>query len=233
MNLFTNIEPERRPLSVMDARDPEVLRLMLDFYGWPAAQVIDVTANERRMWKGVDHPGGVTYADIDPAMQPDLLADFRALPCDPESYDIIVFDPPHLPAAAASPESMQRFVGNYGLGHAPKADNIAPYFAPFLSEAARILRPDGLIFAKLKDFVHNHAYQWMLAEFVFAVRAQPGLTACDLIVKRDPSGGGLKSSKWQKAHHVRNAHCWWIVVRKGRCESRRKHFHADDEQASG
>ncbi len=221
LDLFTAIEPESRPLSVMLARDPEVLTVMLDFYAWPEARVLDVTANERRMWKGVDHHGGVTYADIDPAMGPDIVADFRALPCASASYDVIVFDPPHLPSAAASPESDQRFGRNYGLGHAPKADNISAYFAPFLAEASRVLAQEGLVFAKLKDFVHNHAYQWMLTDFVNAVRATPGLTACDLIVKKDPSGGGLKSSKWQRAHHVRNAHCWWVVVRKGRCEGRR------------
>lgn len=222
LDLLSTLEPEKRPLSVMLARDPEVLTTMLEFYAWPEARVLDVTANERRMWKGIDHPGGVVYADIDPAMKPDIIADFRALPCDPGSYDVIVFDPPHLPAAAASPESDKRFVGNYGLSHSPKADNIAAYFPPFLAEASRVLSAEGLIFAKLKDFVHNHSYQWMLAEFINAVKATPGLTPCDLIVKKDPSGGGLKSSKWQKAHHVRNAHCWWIVVRKGRCESRRK-----------
>lgn len=212
---------ETRPLSVMLARDPEVLRTMLEFYAWPGASVLDVTANERRMWSGVHWPA-VTFADLDPAMRPDIVADFRTLPVAAASYDVIVFDPPHLPAAAASPESLKRFVGNYGLGHAPRADNISGYFAPFLTEAARVLRPDGLIFAKLKDFVHNHLYQWTLADFIDAARTQEGLTPCDLIVKRDPAGGGLKSSKWQRAHHVRNAHCWWIVVRKGRCESKRK-----------
>ena len=209
-----------RPMSVMLARDNEVLRTMLRFYAWPGAAVIDVTANERRMWRDVDWPN-VTYSDIDPLMSPDIIGDFRNLPVEDASYDVIVFDPPHLPAAAASPKSMQRFVGNYGLGHSPHADNISSYFAPFLAEAMRVLRPEGLIFAKLKDFVHNHQYQWTLTDFIAAVRAQDGLTACDLIVKRDPNGGGLKSSKWQNAHHVRNAHCWWVVVRKGRCESRR------------
>jgi hypothetical protein len=221
-DMFATIGAKKRPMSVMEARDPEVLSLMLDFYAWPEAKVLDVTANERRMWKGVEHPGGVTYADIDPAMNPDIVADFRALPCDPESYDVIVFDPPHLPAAAASPESDKRFAGNYGLSHAPKADNISSYFRPFLDEAARVLRHEGLIFVKLKDFVHNHVYQWMLAEFIHAVRFTPGLTPCDLIVKRDPSAGSLQSSKWINTHHVRNAHCWWIIVRKGRCETRRK-----------
>lgn len=211
---------ETRPLSVMLARDPEVLRTMLGFYAWPGATVLDVTANERRMWKGVDWPN-VTFADIDPAMNPDIVGDFRALPVEAASYDVIVFDPPHLPVAAASPESMKRFADNYGLGYAPRADNISSYFAPFLIEAYRVLRPEGLIFAKLKDFVHNHLYQWTLTDFIYAVRAQEGLTPCDLIVKRDPSGGGLMSSKWKHAHHVRNAHCWWVVVRKGKCESRR------------
>jgi len=210
---------DARPVSVMMARDPEVLTTMLDFYAWPGAAVLDVTANERRMWNGVEWPS-VTFLDIDPEMKPDIIGDFRALPVDPSSYDVIVFDPPHLPAASASPESLQCFVRNYGLGHAPCADNISSYFAPFLAEAVRVLRPEGLIFAKLKDFVHNHAYQWTLTDFINAVRAQDGLTACDLIVKRDPSAGSLKSSKWKRAHHVRNAHCWWVIVRKGRCESR-------------
>lgn len=222
LDLLATLEPEKRPLSVMLARDPEVLTTMLEFYAWPEARVLDVTANKRTMWKGISHPGGVTFSDIDPAMSPDIIADFRELPCEAQSYDVIVFDPPHLPVAAASPMSHPQYVRDYGLSHAPKADNIAAYFPPFLAEAHRVLAQEGLIFAKLKDFVHNHSYQWMLTEFVNAVKATPGLTACDLIVKKDPSGGALSSSKWQKAHHVRNAHCWWIIVRKGRCETRRK-----------
>lgn len=214
--------PQERPMSVMLARDPEVLQTMLGFYAQPGAKVIDVTANARRMWDGVVWPD-VTFADIDPAMDPDIIGDFRALPVEDASYDVVVFDPPHLPVAAASPMSDQRFAANYGLGTAPQADNVSEYFAPFLKEAHRVLRPEGLIFAKLKDFVHNHRYQWMLADFIAAARAQVGLTPCDLIVKRDPSAGSLKSSKWQKAHHVRNAHCWWIIVRKGKCESRHQH----------
>lgn len=210
----------KRPLSVIEARDPEVLQTMLEFYSRPEAEVLDVTANARRMWQGVEHRGRVVYADIDADMKPDVVADFRSLPFGAASFDVIVFDPPHLPAAAASAESSEQYVRDYGLSRSARADNISGCFAPFLVEATRVLRPEGLVFAKLKDFVHNHAYQWTLTDFVSAVRAQPGLTPCDLIVKRDPAGGNLKSSKWQKAHHVRNAHCWWVVVRKGRCEAR-------------
>ena len=210
-----------RPMSVILGRDPLVLSTMLAFYAKPDSRILDVTANNRRMWKGVEWRGvPPTYSDIDAAMQPDQVADFRALPNRDASFDVLVFDPPHLPVAAASAKSDVGMGLRYGLKTAPKADNVSAYFPPFLKEAERVLRPDGLIFAKLKDFVHNHKYQWTLADFICAVRAQDGLTPCDLIVKRDPSGGGLKSSKWKSQHHVRNAHCWWVVVRKGKCEGR-------------
>ncbi len=92
-------------------------------------------------------------------------------------------------------------------------------FVPFLREAKRVLRPDGLVFAKIKDYVHNHRYRWMHLFFVGGCK-KVGLTPCDLVIKRDPCGGNLKSGRWKNAHHARNVHCYWIIVRKGRCEPR-------------
>ena len=87
----------------------------------------------------------------------------------------------------------------------------------FLKEAKRVLVNDGLIFAKIKDYIHNHKYQWNLEYWNAAVR-NARLTPCDLIIKRDPCGGNLKSGRWKKSHHARNVHCYWSVVRKGKCE---------------
>lgn len=207
-----------RPCSVMAARDPEVLATLLSFYAPTAEHIVDVTANARRMWKGLD-TSKVTFCDIDSAMKPDIIADFSSLPFAERSVDVLVFDPPHLPKAAASKNSNHEFANRYGLSYAGSNSDISHLFPEFLREAERVLAPDGLIFAKLKDFVHNHAYRWTLTDFINAVRAQIGLTPCDLIVKRDPSAGNMMSGRWQRAHHVRNAHCWWVVVRKGRCEA--------------
>lgn len=211
----------KRPLSFISGRDPEVLQTMLDFYANPGARVLDVTANKRRMWKGVKWDGPVTFSDIDASVKPDLVCDFRELHIGTESVDVLIFDPPHLPAAAGSQKSMKQMASDYGLRKAPRGNNISPLFCPFLEEATRVLRPDGILLAKLSDYVHNHRYQWMLVEFVNAVRQMPRLTACDLVVKNDPCGGNLKSGKWKNAYHVRNAHCWWIVVRKGGCEPKK------------
>jgi len=210
-----------RPESVFHGRDPALLREMLDFYAPTRTRVLDATANRRKMWKGLA-TGDVTFLDVEPAVEPDVVGDFTSMPFPDGSFDVIVFDPPHLPLAAASPASLEQYKRDYGLPQSIKADSIAALFPPFLLEARRVLRPDGLIFAKLKDYVHNHRYQWVLSSWVNCVTAVPGLTPCDLRIKIDPCGGNLKSGRWKRAHHARVVHTWWAVVRKGRCEAKKR-----------
>lgn len=206
--------------SVFMGRDAPLLDEMLAFYAPNAQRIVDVCCNARRIWKGSQAAQRVVCYDVDPAVQPDVVAEWSALPDADESVDVLIYDPPHLPVAAASPKSDQTFAANYGLGRSVKADNIASMHAPFLAEAKRVLRPDGLVFAKIKDYIHNHKYQWNLELFNAEVRAA-GLTPCDLVIKVDPCAGNLKSGRWAKAHHARNVHVYWAVVRKGRCEPRK------------
>lgn len=206
--------------SVHIGRDAPLLDEMLAFYAPGAQRIVDVCCNARRIWKGSQAAQRVVGYDIDPAMQPDVVADWSALPDADGTVDVLVYDPPHLPVAAASVKSDQRFAANFGLGRSVKGDNIAAMHMPFLLEARRALRPDGLVFAKIKDYIHNHKYQWNLEMFNAEVRAA-GLTPCDLIIKRDPSAGNMASGRWERAHHARNVHCYWAVVRKGRCEPRK------------
>lgn len=213
----------RRLDSVFLGRDCQLLPEMLRFYAPAGACVLDCTANKRRMWKGVQIDPSPVFMDIDPSVSPDVVGDFREMPFSNGSFDVIVFDPPHI-THGGSTRSAERhnasIVRAFGLTNAGSAYNISGFFEPFLREARRVLRPDGLVFAKLKDNVHNHASQWILAHWINAVWACEGLTPCDLIVKRDPSAG-MVDPKWQTAHHARNVHCWWAVVRKGRCERSR------------
>lgn len=206
--------------SVWVGKDAPLLDTMLCFYAPLATRVIDVCCNQRRMWKGSEWGPRVVGYDVDPAMSPDHVCGWNNMPDQDGSVDVLVYDPPHLPVAAASPKSLQRYRTDYGLGLSVKADNIESLHAPFLTEAKRVLRHDGLIFAKIKDYIHNHKYQWNLELFNAQVRLA-GMTACDLIIKKDPCGGNLKSGRWEKAHHAKNVHCYWVVVRKGRCEPKR------------
>jgi len=164
--------------------------------------------------------------DLNPDLDVDKVGDFTAMPFEANSFDVIVFDPPHFPNAGGSALSLsgsaKPYRHHYGLADAGDigrdGDDISGLFVPFLREAARVLRPSGLVFAKIKDFVHNHRYQWQHVMFIEAARTV-GLTPCDLLVKADPAGGNLQSGRWQQAMHLRNAHCFWIVVRNStRCE---------------
>ena len=208
----------KRLESVWIGKDNLLLDAMFDFYSPKASRVIDVCCSARRMWKGTKWGAKVEYYDRDQAMKPDRVVEWHAMPDVNASVDVLVYDLPHLPDAAASPKSLVQYGRDYGLGKGMKTDSVGELHLKFLAEAQRVLKPNGLIFAKIKDYVHNHRYQWNLELFNAAVR-EAGMTSCDLIIKRDPCGGNLKSGRWQKTHHAKNTHCYWVVVRNShRCE---------------
>lgn len=206
--------------SVWFGKDNVLLDALFEFYAPDSKRIIDVCCNARRMWKGCKWGAVASYYDRDALMNPDVVTNWNSMPDPDGSVDVLVYDPPHLPDAAASEKSLGRYATDYGLGAGIKADNIGGIHAPFLTEAARFLKKDGLVFAKIKDYIHNHKYQWNLEMFNASVRVA-GMTPCDLIIKRDPCGGNLKSGRWKKAHHAKNVHCYWVIVRNSnRCEAR-------------
>lgn len=210
-----------RPTSVVYGRDHDVLPLLFMVHAPNAADILDCTYNKGVMWKKAPLAPTVT-SDINNELEVDVHCDFRSTPFLDDSFDVVVFDPPHLPAASASTNSSGIERHQYGLtehGDYRQGNNISPAFVDFLSEAARILRPGGLVFAKVADLVHNHRYQWQHVDLINAAN-EVGMTPCDVVVKADPAAANLKSSKWQTVHHFRRAHCYWLVIRNGkRCES--------------
>lgn len=222
MTLFEQEKEVGRPESVVYGRDKDVIPLLLAIHAVADPDILDATHNRGVMWKGLKYR--VTTNDVDEQFDTDLTLDCRNMDIVPDSsFDVIAFDPPHLPAHAASANSSGIERLQYGLtehGDYRQGDNVSPLFAPFLHEAKRILRPEGIVIAKLADFVHNHRYQWSHVDFINAAFAE-GMTPCDVIVKRDPAASNLKSSKWENVKHFRRAHCYWIVVRRdARCEKR-------------
>lgn len=208
----------KRIESVWIGKDAPLLDSMFDFYYPDAKLIIDVCCNKRRMWKNSKWSDSVLFYDRNPEVLPDVITSWDCLPQGDSTVDVLVYDPPHLPDAAASSKSLKRYATDYGLGCGIVEDNIGSIHKEFLIEAKRVLKPDGLIFAKIKDYIHNHKYQWNLEMFNSAVK-DCGMTPCDLIIKRDPCGGNLKSSKWKTSHHAKNVHCYWVIIRNSKkCE---------------
>lgn len=208
-----------RPLTILNGRDFEALNLLIPMYACESPKILDSTYNTGKMWKGTSFKPH--RMDIDERLAVDTVADFTAMPFTDASFDVIVFDPPHLPVAAASAGSSGIWKDTYGItskGNGREGDNVVGMFTPFLLEAKRVLSSGGIVLAKIADLIHNHRYQWQQVDFVNAVKSV-GMTPCDMLIKCDPQAGKLMSSKWDKVHHLRKAHCYWIVVRNStKCE---------------
>lgn len=212
-----------RPSSVVLGKDRDVIPLLINTHAVENPRIVDVTYNRGVMWKGTGYAPHRSDVSRDLSPDADTIADCRDLPFTDGAFDVIAFDPPHLPAAAASKNSSGIEARQYGLtadGDYRQGDNIHPLFGDFLSEAKRVLSVEGIVIAKIADLVHNHRYQWQHVALINAATSL-GMTVCDVIIKVDPTAGNLKSSKWERVNHFRRGHCYWLVIRPGsRCERR-------------
>jgi len=202
--------------SVWFGDDALLLEKMLCFYPHKEPKdILDATINSGRFWRGSHRK--VIGMDIDSRFARDIHADNCNMPCEDASFDVIVYDPPHIPNQGK--DRSKDFNDRFGLTLKASADNgynFTHTFRPFLGEAYRVLRKDGVLFCKIADYVHGHRFQWAHVELVNAA-VEVGFTPCDCIVKIRK--GPITDPKWKKAHHARRQHCYWIVLRKSKkCE---------------
>lgn len=211
--------------TVLNGKDYEVLEILISLHASSSQPVIlDTTYGGGVMWKKCSFQ---PHERIDIREELEGLTrvlDFSELhTVFQKEFDVIVFDPPHLPGDAANELSSSPMISYYGLKTMSKdSDNVNHLFRNFLVSAKQVLNKEGIILAKIADLTHNHRYQWQHVDFInacFELEMQP----CDLMIKVDPAGGNLKSSKWQNQYHLRKSHCYWIVVRHGgSCERKRR-----------
>jgi hypothetical protein len=82
--------------SVWHGSDAELLERMLDFYPRIRPRLIlDATVNKGRFWRGTSRR--VFGMDIDPSVRPDVVRDNRHMPFQDGCFDVVVYDPPHVP----------------------------------------------------------------------------------------------------------------------------------------
>jgi SAM-dependent methyltransferase len=202
--------------SIWYGDDAELLELLLDFYPRKRPKrILDATVNGGRFWHGSTRP--VIGIDIEPQHRPQLVADHTAMPFRDGKFDVVVYDPPHIPNQGK--DKKKDFGIRFGLVQRSSKENHYTFshtFPPFLREAYRVLRPEGILLAKITDYVHHHRYQWAHIELINAAQ-EVGFLACDCIVK--VRKGPIIDPKWKTAHHSRRQHCYWLIFRKStKCE---------------
>lgn len=209
-----------KPLdSIWEGNDAAPLEKILNFY--PKIEpdpILDATYNEGRFWKGSTRT--VISMDIDPRHNPQILGDNRIMEgVSDNSFGVVVFDPPHIGNQGRDKSQKKCFDECYGATTTCLKEqnyNLSFLYPPFLKQAKRVLRPEGLLLAKITDMVNNHKSRFPHCDFI-VMAEQAGFTVCDLIIKIRK--GPMQSSKWLSAHHARKRHCYWIICRNGvRCE---------------
>ncbi len=202
--------------SVWYGEDAELIERLLSFYPRKRPRtILDATINGGRFWRGSHRP--VIGIDIDPRHHPMLVADNTRMPFRDASFDVVVYDPPHIPNQGK--DRSKDFNIRFGLVLRSSKENHYTFshtFPPFVKETCRVLKPEGILLCKIADYVHHHRYQWAHIDFINAA-CEAGLTACDCIVKIRK--GPIIDPKWKSAHHSRRQHCYWLVFRKSKkCE---------------
>ena len=204
------------PPSVWNGEDGALLERLLSFYPRKIpSRILDATVNGGRFWR--DSQRRVVGIDIERRHKPSIAADNTQMPFCDRSFDVIVYDPPHIPNQGR--DKQKDFHSRFGLGaRSPKETGytFSHTYPAFVKEAYRVLKPEGILLCKITDYIHNHRYQWAHIEFVQAAQ-NVGFLACDCIVKTRK--GPIIDPKWKEAHHSRRQHCYWLVFRKSeKCE---------------
>jgi hypothetical protein len=206
-----------KPLpSVWFGGDAELLEKLLEFYPRNRARrILDATVNGGRFWRGSKRK--FIGLDNDATHKPTVVADNSRMPFKDEFFDVVVYDPPHIPNQGKDKE--KDFTIRFGLGSkSPKemGYTFSHTFPPFTTEAYRVLKGEGILLCKITDYIHHHRYQWAHVDLVHAAR-KSGFQPCDCIVK--VRKGPITDPKWKVAHHTRRQHCYWLIFRKSKkCE---------------
>jgi hypothetical protein len=204
--------------SVWEGSDGELIEAMLEFYpSIDPEPILDATYNAGRFWR--DTSRCVWSMDIDPNDNPMIVGDNREMVGVPSAhFGTVVYDPPHV-GPQGRDKRVKRFDVDFGATMECGKEHgwtLSYLYPPFLKQAKRVLKPEGLLLAKITDMVNSHRSRWAHCDFM-RMAEDAGFTVCDLIVKIRK--GPIVDPKWQVAHHARRHHCYWLVFRKSnKCE---------------
>jgi DNA modification methylase len=171
-------------------------------------RIADVSYGKGVFWRKVDlckydfHPSDICTC-------PDAPHDFRDLPYEDASFDVVVLDPPYSPdpgRGMITNSSYRNFETTGHLNH----DGIVRLYQEGMREAKRVLRPEGLLWVKCQDEIESGKQRMTHIE-IHDHALQLGMTVEDLFVMVRPSPPPVQ----HRQKHARKNHSYLIVFRTG------------------
>jgi SAM-dependent methyltransferase len=211
-------------LTLSRGTNADLIANVAKLYLAAGALVADVTYGKGVFWRKCGHHSCTIFAsDLSPipplAAQEDFLsplrilplaADFRHLPYETRSLDIVVLDPPyiHNPGKHMMDARYNNAATTSGMYH---RDILAQLYLPGILEAARVLKPSGQLWVKCKDEIESGMQQWSHREVYDLALALDYFTAKDC-AHLGPSAPN--DNRWKRQLHLRKNHSTlWIFER--------------------
>jgi len=107
-------------------------------------KILDATCGLREAWFNKHHPD-VIYIDIRPEVKPDIVMNCTKTIFSNKCFDLIFFDPPHVPFKKGIKGAIPRKIGTFSL------DEIKSLVKNAFIEFHRILKDDGFVIFKWSD----------------------------------------------------------------------------------
>lgn len=114
-------------------------------------QVYDVTWGKGVFWKNVDLSKFTFFATDMNTSAPNGKADFRCLPYDEGTGDVLVLDPPYMHGGATVKASINKCYQNQNTSH----ESVIRLYTAGILEAARVLRKGGQVWLKCQDEIES------------------------------------------------------------------------------
>lgn len=188
-----------------------LIRDACQLYVMDGATVADVTYGRGAFWRRTDTERFKLFrSDLHPLDASITEADFRSLPYETASLDVVVLDPPyiHNPGKHVTDGRYNNAATTCGMYHA----DILRLYIEGMSEAHRVLHPEGgQLWVKCKDEVESGVQRWSHIE-IYEAALRLGFFARDLFVVVPQSR--TSSSRWARQIHARKNHSYlWVFER--------------------
>lgn len=202
-------------LSAHVGGNAEVFPLVMALHVPEYSVVADVTYGRGVFWRNVDKTKYRLLAtDIRDG------TDCRELPYGPDSLDCVVLDPPYMEGATqntAYRTGHSAFAAYYGLAEIKQSRDryrgaILRLYLDACDEAARVLKPGGILIVKCQDEVCANRQRFTHIEIVNALSETGRYRAKDLFVVVRTNRPVV--SRMKKQVHARKNHSYFLVFVK-------------------
>jgi hypothetical protein len=185
----------------------DVIERVAALYFKPGDEIADLTYGKGAFWRKIDTAQYEFYPS-DVITCPQALYDVRELPYRDDSFDVDVLDLPfsHNPGRCSFESNYRNVETTEGLNH----DGIMQLYEAGMTEAMRILKPNGLLLLKCQDEIESGKQRWSHIE-VYEIAKRLGMVVQDLFVmtqKHDP----MIQRPDQK--HARKNHSFFWLFKK-------------------